>query len=256
MTDCRMIITDLDRTLLRSDGRVSAYTLDVLRACRGRGVLFAIATARFWIGAEKYIGLLRPDYEITTDGTLVHAGGACVYSCAFTAAQTDGIVRELLARAPGLEITVACGKEVLWNSPHIADSEKLRKAVYCDYRQPLDRPANKIVAELTDRGAAEAVAAAAGCRLVGYRGENWYTFLPAGAGKETAIRAMAGHSGLPLSAIAAFGDDQNDIDMLRVCGLGVAVGNALPEVRAAADALAAPNDEDGVARFLEKELLG
>lgn len=37
-----------------------------------KGILFAIATARYWIGAERYIELLKPDYEITTDGTLIH----------------------------------------------------------------------------------------------------------------------------------------------------------------------------------------
>ena len=71
----RMILTDLDHTLLKQDGSISEKTLQVLAACRAKGILFAIATARYWIGAERYIDLLNPDYEITTDGTLVHSHG-------------------------------------------------------------------------------------------------------------------------------------------------------------------------------------
>ena len=62
----RLILSDLDHTLLRQDGSVSDETLRVLDTCRKQGVVFAIATARYWIGAEKYIDLLHPDYEIKT----------------------------------------------------------------------------------------------------------------------------------------------------------------------------------------------
>ena len=77
----KLILSDLDHTLLRSDGSISDYTLDVLKRCRERGILFAIATARYWIDAERYIEMLKSDYEITTDGTLIHSNGNCIYSC-------------------------------------------------------------------------------------------------------------------------------------------------------------------------------
>ena len=49
----KMILTDLDHTLLKSDGSISEKTIQILRKCREQGILFAIATARYWIGAEK-----------------------------------------------------------------------------------------------------------------------------------------------------------------------------------------------------------
>ena len=88
----KLILTDLDHTLLKTDGTISERTLDVLKRCREKGCTFAIATARYWIGAERYIELLKPDYEITTDGTLIHSGDECIYSCCFTAEETNGIV--------------------------------------------------------------------------------------------------------------------------------------------------------------------
>ncbi len=251
----RLILSDLDHTLLREDGTISDNTLAVLKRCRDKGILFAIATARYWIGAEKYISELSPDYEITTDGTLIHSGSDQIYSCEFSEETTDLIVRLLMSAVPGVEITVACGKTVYWNSPDIASSEKLHKAIYCDYSSPLDVRANKIVAELPDESIARDIASKAGCELQCYRGERWYAFLPEGSGKVSAIKALSSLTGVPLEDMVAFGDDSNDISMLRMCGIGVAVDNALPEVKYAADALTSSNDEDGVASWLRSQIL-
>lgn len=251
----RLILSDLDHTLLKSDGSISDQTLDVLRRCRENGVLFAIATARYWIGAERYIELLKPDYEITTDGTLIHSGDKCIYSSEFTAEDTHKIVQALLKRKPDAEITVADGKTVYWNSKHIAESEKLHKAVYTEYDKPLDCMANKIVAELPDESIARQIADEIGCKLQCYRGEKWYAFLPKDSGKIEAIRAMSAISGIDLSDMVAFGDDKNDIDMLKICGKGIAVSNAINDVLDLADEVTASNDEDGVAKWIEMNIV-
>ena len=252
---CRLILSDLDHTLLRSDGSISDHTLDVLRRCSEQGILFAIATARYWIGAERYIDLLNPDYEITTDGTLIHSNGKCIYSCEFTVEETNKIVQAMLERKPDAEITVADGKTVYWNSKHIAESERLHKATYCEYDKPLKCRANKIVAELQDETIAIEITDKIDCKLQSYRGEKWYTFIPKGSGKIEAIKSMAEMCGISIDDIIAFGDDNNDIDMLKICGTGIAVSNAIKEVLDIADEVTASNDEDGVACWIEKNLL-
>ena len=251
----RMILTDLDHTLLKQDGSVSEKTLQVLAACRAKGILFAIATARYWIGAERYIDLLNPDYEITTDGTLVHSHGECVYSCALSVSETNTIISGIAEMVPGAEITAACGKTVYWNSHRISESEKLHKAVYCNYSSPLNVQANKIVAELPDESVAREIAAKVNCKLQCYRGEKWYAFMPAASGKTAAIQALAETSRISPEDIIAFGDDLNDIEMLKLCGTGVAVANAIPQVLEAADAITLSNDEGGVAKWLADHFL-
>ena len=251
----KLILSDLDHTLLRQDGSVSDETLFVLDECRKKGVLFAIATARYWIGAERYINLLKPDFEITTDGTLIHSNDECLYSCEFSEEDTNLIVRSLLNDVPDSEITIANGKTVYWNSLHIAESERLHKAVYNDYSSKLNVRANKIVAELPDETVALKIAEQAGCRIQCYRGEKWYSFLPKGSGKTAAIEALSKITGISIADFAAFGDDSNDVEMLRLCGKGIAVANAVPDAIAAADEITLSNDDNGVALWLKENCL-
>lgn len=251
----KLILTDLDHTLLHQDGSVSEETLRVLSECRSRGILFAIATARYWIGAEKYIHLLKPDFEITTDGTLIHSHDKCTYSCAFSVEETNALIRSILDENPAAEITVASGKTVYWNSAHIAESSRLYKAVYNDYSTPLDAQANKLAVELPNDETAVRIASKLQCRWQGYRGERWYSFMPQGSGKTVAIKALADSIGIDLSEIVAFGDDDNDIEMLKMCGKGIAVANAVPAALQSADEITKSNDEDGVAYWLKTNCL-
>ena len=67
---------------------------------------------------------------------------------------------------------------------------------------------------------------------------------------------MSDVTGIGLDEIVAFGDDKNDIDMLKICGTGVAVSNAIKEVLDIADEVTLSNDEDGVAKWIAKIILG
>ncbi len=73
---------------------------------------------------------------------------------------------------------------------------------------------------------------------------------PAGVTKWSAIQRLARQWGIAEAEICAVGDDVNDIPMMRAAGLGVAMGNALPSVKAAADRIAPSHDEDGLAEVV------
>jgi hydroxymethylpyrimidine pyrophosphatase-like HAD family hydrolase len=74
---------------------------------------------------------------------------------------------------------------------------------------------------------------------------------PSGVTKWTGILRLADSWGIGASEICAVGDDVNDIPMIQGAGLGVAMGNALPEVKAAADRVAPRHDEDGLVTVVE-----
>lgn len=144
---------------------------------------------------------------------------------------------------------------ICWKFIEFSESEKLYKAVYYDYREPLCCQINKIVAELPDMEAAVEIVDKYVCRLQSYRGENWYAFLPEESGKTQAICELASLLRIPLSDIVSFGDDKNDVEMLQICGTGVAVSNAVSEAKDVADYVTLSNDEDGVADWIEKNIL-
>jgi len=83
-----------------------------------------------------------------------------------------------------------------------------------------------------------------------YRG-FFMEFAEAGVTKWSAIQRLASLWKIDDSAICAVGDDVNDIPIIRAAGLGVAMGNAIPEVKAAADRIAPGHDEDGLVRVVE-----
>lgn len=74
----------------------------------------------------------------------------------------------------------------------------------------------------------------------------------AGVNKGTALVALGEMLGIPRESIMACGDGDNDVHLLREVGFGVAMANAQPQVKKAADYITASNDEDGVARAIEK----
>jgi Cof subfamily protein (haloacid dehalogenase superfamily) len=84
-------------------------------------------------------------------------------------------------------------------------------------------------------------------RYVGFMCE----FSPAGVNKWSAIKRLAQGWHIPERAICAVGDDVNDIPMIRAAGLGVAMGNALPEVKQAADRIAPGHNDDGLVEVVE-----
>ena len=75
------------------------------------------------------------------------------------------------------------------------------------------------------------------------------------ATKFRAVRELAGFWGIPEDKMLAIGDDVNDMEMLKGCGIGAAVENGLDEVRFLADYITGSNDTDGPAHFLVQKIL-
>jgi len=76
--------------------------------------------------------------------------------------------------------------------------------------------------------------------------------LPEGVSKGTALRELLQHFNYPREAVIAFGDGNNDIEMIEFAGIGVAMGNATPELKKVADVTVLSNNEEGPAQFLKK----
>ena len=88
------------------------------------------------------------------------------------------------------------------------------------------------------------------CDCIRFSDGYWYKFSKKTATKEQAIRELCSVCGIRAEEITAFGDDYADIGMLNLCGTGIAMGNAISEVKRQADLVIGSNDEDGIAGYL------
>ena len=80
--------------------------------------------------------------------------------------------------------------------------------------------------------------------------------MPLGVTKATGLAFLADRLSIPMAVVMACGDQANDLEMLRDAGLGVAMGDAPPEVQAAADEVTGTVREDGAAIAIERHILG
>jgi Cof subfamily protein (haloacid dehalogenase superfamily) len=121
----------------------------------------------------------------------------------------------------------------------------------------LSAPAIKLL--IRKAGARSADMLAALSKHVGLQGDLTYStnnglieVLPLGISKATGVAELARPLGITEDEVVAFGDMPNDIPMISWAGLGVAMGNAHPELIEVADEVTAPNSDDGLARVLER----
>lgn len=84
--------------------------------------------------------------------------------------------------------------------------------------------------------------------------KKWIDIMCGGVYKSSSLKILAGKLNIPLKSIAVFGDGKNDIEMIKVAGMGVAMGNALEEVKEVVGEITLTNDEDGIGVWVDKNI--
>ena len=252
MENISIILSDLDGTLFRNDKSISDYTKQVIRQVQAKGILFGICTARAKVNAVKFLDGISPDIMITNGGGMVSYRGQKIYDCQFSVEET----RKLIAAAfkfGGKDLVLSADNETgLYSNSKDELGDKFW--TYNDFSD-FKEPCMKMCIETLDKELVEKIASSVGLENVDYLPFSdipWYKLSKKGATKEKAIEVLCKHLKVSSGAIAAFGDDFNDIGMLKICGCGVAMANAIDEVKLAADEVCGANEEDGVARWMEK----
>ena len=251
----KAIILDLDGTVLHSDKSISNYTLCVLERCKQQGILLIVATARSEAAAQRYLAQLNPDAVISNGGALVTYGGKTIFESIVFADVADALIDRLLHLPAFEEITVETkdGYYVSWETPSRGDYSH---SIYHNFQTPLNQDAYKITVHLeNDTGLNDVAIQYPDCGLISFSDSPWHRFASKTATKMAAIDQLSEHCNLSVQQIVAFGDDFNDEEMIRKCGIGVAMENAVNTTKEAADFICESNDNDGVARWLEKYVL-
>lgn len=252
----RMVATDLDRTLLRKDRTLSEYTVAVFRRCREKGLKIAFATSRPMSAVVNFDFCTRiaPDAATYHGGAAVYAGGVRV--------ERNGIppetVHRILSsayREMGVKLAVEVDNKFYGNFVPL-DMWPNIEVNLIDFDDLPMIPADKIVFTDLRPAVIESISRILPEGLYLETSEDKIgMIMNRNATKAKGVARIAEYFGIALSDIVAFGDDYNDIGMLRECGVGVAVANGIDEAKAAADEVCEDNDSDGVAKWLDKNIL-
>jgi HAD superfamily hydrolase (TIGR01484 family) len=260
----RLVATDLDGTLLRSDGSASARSIAAVRALEHAGVAFVVATARppRWMhGLLDVVG--ARGVAICSNGAFVYdvAARAVIAERTISRAAVLDIVGDLRRAIPtvsfAVESTTGFGREAAYSSEHPEPDE----LSIGDIAELIDPLPGKVLARSAERdGAAfvNCVADIVGDRaVVAFSGATGLAEISAsGVTKAAVLAEWCVDIGVDAAEVWAFGDMPNDLPMLAFAGVGIAVSNAHPAVLAAADDVCGSNDDDGVAVVLEQIVAG
>lgn len=254
MENISLILSDLDGTLFHDDKSISDFSAQVIAEAQKKGILFGISTSRALVNASRYLDGLRPDVMITNGGGLVYYKEEKIYSCEFTKDEARTLI-DAAFKFGGKDFTISVDNEngLYCNSKEDLGDRYWTPTDFSDFNEP----AMKVCVETLDKHLVEKIASSIGIDKIDFLPFSdipWYKMSKKNATKERAIENLCSYLNLPAEKIVAFGDDFNDIGMLKLCGKGVAMGNAISEVKSVADEICLSNEEDGVARWIKEHL--
>ncbi len=272
----KLIATDLDGTFLDDEKNIPPENMAALRECAERNIEIVPATGRIAIGLPDEIKELPGvRYAITVNGAEVFdfKENRVISSCLMpveTALDLLMIARESSddimydAYLDGIGIM---SEDLFRELERFSPSPAITKLIRKTRRTVPDNIAyikekNRDVQKVSMLFLSEDARVRMRRRLAGYPGILVSSSLPnnleinaEGAEKGGALLRLAEHLGLKREEVMAFGDGENDLTMVRAAGLGVAMENGNPEVKAAADYVTGTNNEAGVAAAIRRFVL-
>lgn len=275
--EIKLIATDMDGTFLDDNKIAPEENIEALRECAARGIEVVPATGRtIFAVPEEIKNLPGVRYAITTNGAVVAdlKEGTILSSCKMskeTAIKIMEMARDSEddimydAYVEGIGYT---SEYFMDNLNHYAKSpgiagliRKTRRAVldHIEYVRQCDSEIEKINLFFVDMEARkrmrERLLAMPEIVVTSAIPEN-LEINAAGASKGGALRRLAEYLSINIEETMAFGDGENDISMLREAGCGVAMENAEPSVKEAADYITKTNNEAGVADAIRRFIIG
>ncbi len=273
MSDIKLVVCDLDGTLLNDEKMITPYTASVMKKVREMGIAVCLASGRdeqMMSIYEKQLG--GCEYMLSDNGALVRSKERVIY-CNFLEEED---VASLLTYLNGHQMTfMMYSAEVMYFSE---GSEKLQKRInnYEALSQKVGCPVKLKVREFLRSGSAEGYKTAA--KIVAYEEneavmEAYKKFVdglinvhhePTGYGllgafqsrvsKKTALETIMQDMGIGKENVCVFGDYENDLSMFACADYRICMGNGVQALKDAASSVTLSNNDDGVARYLEKEL--
>lgn len=263
----RLIVTDVDGTLVKDGGSVESFNpeyYDVIRKLQAKGITFAACSGRQLVSLKKLFYPVKEFmYFIVDGGSMVFYQDECIHSKTLPKEICDELIDDA-RQIPQCDIMV-CGLKRAYAGS--ADSEMYRWMVnaYGYDIQAVGDVKNNVPDEvvkisLYHHNMVEKLTAPWFCPRwdgrvrLNLAGIQWLDCVPMTSGKGSAVAFIQNRLGISKEETVAFGDNQNDIDMLQQAGRGFAVENAREELKLVATDLCGSCFEDGVLKELKQFL--
>lgn len=261
----RLVVSDMDGTLLTPDKQITAQSMAAAQALQLAGVPLCLVSSRPPGGMEMYFAQLRVStpYGALNGGTLFNPDRT-IRSSLSLAPQTVQEALNLLA-APQVDPWLFRGHEWLvrdaQNPLVLAESRTVQSTPtqVSDLRAYV-HDIGKVTGSTADHAMLQAQEALIGRKLAGQASvalsSKWFLDItPLHANKGHAVRQLAADYGISVSEVACIGDMNNDIPMLAIAGLAIAMGQSTPDVQAYAHCITTPNTQEGWARAITEFVL-
>jgi len=231
-------------------GAISEKSILALTRLQARGIRICISTGRAPSEVPDF-GPLRFDAYCTFNGSLCYTEEKILHSHPIAAGDVARVLQN--AAAIGRPVSVATRHRLAANGwdQDLADYYRLAKlelTVAPDFDDACREDVYQILIGCRESEHEALIRDARGVKIA----VSWHRavdVIPAGSGKGIAIARVLGHFGLDASQAMAFGDSQNDLEMLQAVGTGVAMGNASAQVKAIADDVCGAVSEDGIYHY-------
>lgn len=263
------VFTDLDGTVLTKDKKITERTAKALKGLKKKGILWVVATARAENSFSSLEEIKYADALITLNGAKIKFNDR-VISNGFASEDAIAIIKELqdknflimLETSEGRFGNIAIPQ---WFTPKVDDLIEIavKADVYkilvfgCDHQLSTVKEdktqfagVKEIEKTINDTFVSTGLEDAAYYSVA----EGWlYQIMSKNATKWKGVELVLVKEGLSAGEAIYFGDDNDDIESISNCGMGVAMDNSIDKVKAAADVIAPSNDEDGVAQIIEEK---
>ncbi|MEV0056468.1 HAD family hydrolase [Saccharopolyspora shandongensis] len=255
----RLIALDIDGTMLDpATQAISAAVKAAVRRAVEAGAQVVVSTGRSTLGTLPILdGLeLTSGFALCSNGA-VRVDVAAREPVSIETFEPGPVLAELTRRLPGAIFAsedIGAGSLVTSKFP---EDELHGPQQLATLDELVDHPVPRLIANWVDHEPAELLAAMTGVRLPNCtytvdHYEPWVTVVPEGVTKGAALAKLRAELGIASEDTFAAGDGDNDIEMLRWAAHGVAMGQAVEIVRAAADEVTGPVAEDGLAAVLDR----
>ena len=262
----KMIVMDMDGTLLHLDKSCSIETANYLNNLKEKGYIIVLASGR------NLNAILKPTYNSFFANYIIADAGALIYD-----ADKSFIIFKTKISKENVEAICSCYDKNTMEEITLVDTEFYNKYTLDTYKEredcyfiknkeDLERISNNSIhmsVSVKDNSYINEVISLLKAKTKNldfnimqdsFNSKKWVEISNKKISKASAIKKVALLEKIDSNNIICFGDGLNDIDMLEYCGVSVAMGNALEEVKNVCKYITDTNDNDGIVRFLEKYL--